>query len=177
MKDKIPVRIDLVGDSDGADIEIFMDLESFEGSGTTIRKDIRKFKQNYIDTIEMAKKLDVTKRDISTMRRWKVCKILADFNSTAANKFKIINFKQAYARDFGLPIRSIRTYLDFGRHFSEDDVKDDISYSVYAELCFKINHLISINKFDSAKKYLLDMHQKGTTPTRDEYRKYLKTFD
>lgn len=176
MKNRIPIRIDPIVDSNnGSSIEIFMDLESFEGYGTTIRKDIQKFRQDYLNMINTTKKLDVERGNISTTKRWKVCKMLADFNRIASNRFEIINLKQAYARDFKLPMRNIRTYLDFGEHFSEDEIRDGIPYSTYAELCFKLNSLKITNKFDAEKKHLLDMHDKGTLPTRNEYREYLKT--
>lgn len=174
MDKKIPVRIDTVTDSGGgSSIEVFMELGDFESTGPSIRSDIRRFKEDYLEMVKDAARIGAA-RGVPTRERWRLCKMLSDFNLRAENKFEITNSRRAYARDFGLPARSIRTYLDFGRYFSDGDVVDGIPYSTYAELCFKAMHLKSVGKLESEKKRLLDMHRNGMLPSRDEYREQLK---
>ena len=177
---KIRVRIDwIVDERNQGDIEIVMDLDDFESSGTSIRKNITEFKKRYLSTIKVAKKADLAnshKRSVSTKNRWKTCRVLSDFNESMTNKFEITNYKEAYSRDFGLPMRSIRTYLDFGKHFSEKDILDEIPYSIYAELVFRINGLKSNGVFDAEKKRLIEMSENGCLPRRDQYRAHLKSL-
>lgn len=178
MSEKIPIRIEWIAGMDGGgDIEIIMKLDSFESSGTSIRKDIRQFKADYLQVIKTVKDLDVPlsgKRSLSTRRRWEACKILADFNHAAGNKFDIVNYKEAYARDFGIPLRSIRAYLDFGENFLDQDISDKIPYSIYAELVFRTHGLREAGLFDVEKKRLVEMGKAGKIPSRDEYRRQLK---
>ena len=175
---KIPIRIDWIGDGEGiGDAEITMDLGYFESSGTSIRSDIRRFKQDYLEAIRQAREADASgdgKRPLSARRRWRACRILSDFNQKASNKFVVTNYKEAYARDFGIPPRSIRTYLDFGRSFEENEVVDQIPYSIYAELVFKMRGLRARGLFDLEKAQLIKMGMNGNPPMRDEYRKRLK---
>ena len=175
---KIPVRIEWIADEGGGSAEIAMDLSDFESSGASIRTRLKKFKKEYEGAIARAKKADSSgsegKRAVSTRQRWKACKILADFNAKASNEFEITNYKTAYARDFGLPVRSIRAYLDFGANFAESDVLDEIPYSVYAELIFRMNGLRSTGLFDSEKKHLIESGMAGNVPSRDAYRERLK---
>jgi len=176
MKKRIPVRIDPVAEADGSSsIEVFMDLVDFETYGTSVRNDIGEFRKDYLDIVKKARVADSRGRGVSTRQRWRVCRMLADFNRKMANKFEITNYKQAYSRDFGLPMRSIRTYLDFGRYFEDDEVVDGIPYSIYAELCFRIRGLVDSGKFESEKKRLLQMYREGNMPRRDDYRVQLKT--
>ena len=180
-KNKTRVRIDWIADEgNNGDIEVMMDLEDFESSNTSIRKDIKYFKEQYLGAIKAAKEADplntAGKRGISTSDRWKACRTLANFNSIATNKFEITNYKEAYSRDFGLPMRSIRTYLDFGGNFSEDEIIDDIPYSIYAEIVFRINSLRSKGIFDDEKKWLIQAAKSGKLPTRNEYRERLKAL-
>ena len=180
--EKTPIRVEWIGDAEGGgDIEIAMELGYFESSGVSIREDIREFKKKYLEALDRAKKIDagddsVKPHRISSRQRWRACKILADFNSEASNQFEIINYKQAYARDFGLPLRSIRTYLDFGQYFAEDEIIDQIPYSIYAELAFRVGALKSKGLFDAEKKRLLKMGSDKTLPSRNEYRSQLNTL-
>ncbi len=183
---KIPVRIDwLVDENKVGGIEVTMNLDDFELSGTSIRESIRNFKKKYLEAIKQAKKIDDAikkkkkrgkQRDVSTTNRWNACKILADFNNKFENEFEIKNYKEAYSRDFNLPMRSIRTYLDFGTHFLEKEILDKIPYSTYAELTFVLNELKRKNLFESEKKKLLEIANRGNVPNRDEYRKHLRTI-
>lgn len=52
-----------------------------------------------------------------------------------------MNYNEVYARDFGVPLRSVRAYLDFGSSFSEGEMLDGVPFSLYAELVFRINAL------------------------------------
>lgn len=181
MTGKIPVRIELIADDNGTEgIEVIMELSDFESTGSEIRKNIAEFRTKYLDAIKRAKDLDQSAvsgpHKISTKRRWNACNVLANFNKEISNKFVVINYKQAYARDFCLPMRSIRTYLDFGGDFSEDDILDEIPYSIYAEMVFKINELKRKNMFESEKKRLIDMAKSNKIPNREEYRSQLKTI-
>lgn len=175
---KIPIRIEWIADEGGGSAEIAMELRDFESSGASIRTRMKKFKKEYEGAIAEAKKADAAgskgKRAVSTRQRWKACKILADFNAKASNEFEITNYKTAYARDFGLPIRSIRAYLDFGANFAEKEVLDEIPYSVYAELVFRMNGLRSAGLFDSEKERLVELGAAGNSPNRDAYREHLK---
>ena len=177
---KIPVRIEWIAGEGGGSVEIVMELRDFESSGTSIRARLKKFKKKYETAIANAKKADShgsrDKRAVPTMQRWRACKILADFNGEASNDFEITNYREAYARDFGLPTRSIRTYLDFGSHFAEDEILDEIPYSVYAELVFRMSGLRAVGLFESEKKNLAEMGRAGKTPNRDEYRERLRNL-
>lgn len=174
--DRIPVRIEWIAGEGGGSAEIVMGLGDFESSGASIRARLKKFKKKYEGAIAEAKKADASggRRAVPTRRRWNACRILADFNGVASGEFEITNYKEAYARDFGLPVRSIRTYLDFGAHFSEDEVLDDIPYSVYAELVFRMNGLRAAGLFESEKKNLVEAGRAGNAPNRDAYRAHLK---
>ena len=180
MSEKVPVRIEWVDDQDGGgEIEVAMAFGDFTASDTSITARTKRFKKRYLEAIEKAKKTDAesstrTSRAVSTGRRWRACKILADFNAEASNEFEITNYKEAYARDFGLPVRSIRTYLDFGSHFAEEEVLDGIPYSVYAELIFRMNGLRTAGRFEAEKKHLIKAGRAGKPPNRDEYRERLK---
>lgn len=181
---KIPIKLVEVGDdSDNKNIEIMMELGDFESSGTSIRTTIVKFKEEYLRAIKDIKKAggfetsQKSRKKVSTKDRWKACKILADFNRDAANRFLITNYKEAYSRDFGIPMRSIRTYLDFGSVFSEDEILEDIPYSLYAEFVFRANEMRRKGIVDSEKEWLLGMLKSGNLPNRDEYRKHLKTLE
>ena len=177
---RIPVTVAWIADEKGGGgIEIVMSLDSFESSGTSIRSDIREFKRMYRSAVEKAKEADAKssapgQRKVSTKQRWIACKVLADFNRSTANKFEVINRNEAYSRDFGLPSRSTRSYLDFGNYFAEAEVLDQIPYSLYAELAFKVRELKSRNIFDSEKRRLVEMGRAGNLPSRDEYRKHLR---
>lgn len=178
---KIPIRIDWINDeNDTGGIEVIMDLGDFELSGSSIRSNISEFKKMYLSTVEQARKIDNKaasgRRNVPTKERWKACKILANFNDKIAHKFEVINYKEAYARDFGLPLRSIRAYLDFGKNFSDSEVLDKIPYSMYAEIVFRINGLKSKNIFEREKKNLIKMGKEGMLPNRDRYRSYLKSL-
>ncbi len=180
--DKIPIQLVKIQDEAGErNIEIMMDLGDFETSGATIRSMINEFKKKYLKAINEARKIDAlskakkSKRKVSIKSRWKACKIIADFNRDANNKFTITNYKEAYSRDFGIPMRSIRTYIDFGNIFTEHEILDNIPYSIYAELVFKANELDRKRLLDSEKEYLLSSAKKGTLPNRDEYRDHLNS--
>ena len=174
--DRIPVSIEWIAGEGGGSAEIVMGLSDFESSGSSIRSRLKKFKKKYEDAIAEAKKADAAggRRAVQTKQRWNACKILADFNGEAASEFEITNYKEAYARDFGLPVRSIRTYLDFGTNFAEDEVLDEIHYSVYAELIFRMNGLRTAGLFESEKKNLIEAGRTGNAPSRDAYRTHLK---
>jgi len=176
---RIPVKIDWFVDETGkGGIEITMNLDDFESSGTSIRKNIGKFKENYLATIEKARKFEKLQKSkgktVSTKQRWKACNILAKFNQDFENEFKIINFNDAYSRDFNLPKRSIRTYLDFGSDFTQEEISDKIPYSTYAELTFVANQLKKRKIFEKEKKQLLQWSKENKIPNRNEYRKYLR---
>lgn len=176
---KIPIKLVEITDESGeTGIEVMMSMKDFEETDATLRSTIKKFKEKYLQSISDARKIDTLgaskKRAVSTKKRWKACKILADFNADAQNAFDIVNYKEAYSRDFGVPLRSIRTYIDFGTLFSEDEVLDIIPYSVYAELVFKANGLRHKGLLDSEKEWLLSRARAGKVPDRDEYRNRLK---
>ena len=175
MSGKIPIKIDRIG----GDVAITMDLTHFESSATTIRTDIKAFKRDYLETIRSARSVDSAPsntRRVATTQRWLACKILADFNRAKSNKFVITNYKEAYARDFDIPLRSIREYLDFGSNFAKSEVLDRIPFSLYAEIVFKMNGLKERGLFVSEKAKLVNMGTRNKLPNRDEYREYLKNL-
>ena len=172
------IRIErTVGDDGAEDIGLIMSMSDFESSGPSLRSDLQEFKELYLSTIKRAKEVDndsaAGRRKVSSRKRWESCRILSELNRNASNKFEISNYKQAYSRDFGVPMRSVRTYLDFGRHFERDEVTDRVPYSVYAELVFRVNGLRARGLFDSEKKRLNEMGAAGSLPNRDAYRRQL----
>ncbi|EPA06179.1 hypothetical protein [Candidatus Nitrosarchaeum limnium] len=176
---KIPVKIDWIVDETGkGGIEVIMNLEDFESSGTSIRESIRDFKKKYTDAINQAKTVEKSAKTklkkISSKQRWKAGKILADFNKKIENEFEIKNYKEAYSRDFSLPIRSIRAYVDFATIFNEEEVVDEIPYSTYAELSSVANELKRRNILEIEKQRLLRWAKEGNLPNRDEYREHLR---
>ncbi|NIU01879.1 MAG: hypothetical protein GWN01_13500 [Nitrosopumilaceae archaeon] len=180
QKEKISVKIDWIVDETGkGGIEVVMNLSDFESSGTSIRRKIRNFKKKYLEAVEKAKKIEKKARTkskgVSTTERWQACKILADFNTNFTNEFEIKNYKEAFSRDFNLPLRSVRTYIDFGTYFKENEVLDIVPYSIYAEFTFVINELTRKGIFDQEKKQLLKLAKEGNLPKRNEYRKHLRT--
>ena len=176
MAKRIPVRIEPVADRNGgSSVEVFMELEDFESYGASVRNDISRFRRDYIQLLDNAKKITSSGRRVTTKERWRVCRMLHAFNEDASDKFEIINHVQAYSRDFKLPMRSVRTYLAFGENFDEDDVIDGIPYSTYAELCFRAHSLKKSGKLEAEKKHLAEMYKNGSLPKRDKYREYLQT--
>ena len=179
---KIPVKIDVVGDAGGGkkdSVEVFMELDELGATGASVRTDIEEFRTAYLKAVESARRADSQARvagRVSTRRRWAACKILADFNRAVSNKFEIVNYKEAYARDFGVPLRSVRAYLDFGACFSDDEVLDEIPFSLYAELVFRVNELKRAGRLDAEKARLVEMGRSGSLPARDAYRRSLKDF-
>lgn len=177
---KIPVRIDVVGDAGGGEqdsVEVFMELVELGATGASIRNDIKEFKAAYLEAVEAARRADSSARAagrVGTRQRWAACKILADFNRSMSNKFEIINYKEAYARDFGVPLRSVRAYLDFGSCFSDGEVLDEIPFSLYAELVFRVNSLRRAGRLEAEKARLVGMGRSGSLPARDAYRRSLR---
>lgn len=174
---KTPVTIEMIGGDGGGGVEVFMDLDDFEGTGASVRTDIKEFKAAYLEAVEAARKADAPAREggrVGTRRRWAACRILADFNRAASNKFEIVNYKEAYARDFGVPLRSVRAYLDFGACFSDGEVLDEVPFSLYAELVFRIGALRRAGRFEAEKARLAEMGRAGRLPARDEYRRSLR---
>ena len=175
---KIPVRIETIEEADGGDggVEVFVELGDFEAAGESFLTDMDDFKASYLGAVEAARQADAPARAggrVSTRQRWAACKILADFNLAASNKFEIINYKDAYARDFGVPLRSVRAYLDFGS-FSDEEVLDEVPFSLYAELVFRINALKRAGRLDVEKARLAEMGKSGRLPARDAYRRSLR---
>ena len=179
MNDRIPVQIMWIADEEGGgDVEVMMDLDNFERSGTSVLASIKKLKKRYLATVSAAKKSyqeDVPGGEarVSASRRWRTCNILTRFVDDAANKYCITNYTQALARDLGLPERSVKTLLDFGRCFTEDEMFDRIPYSVYREFVFRINLLRSVGAFESEKKKLLALRDSHEMPSSSKYRKHL----
>ena len=174
---KIPVKIICITDqNNNENIEISMGLNDFESSGKSISENIKEFKINYLEAIHSIKNIQINSKTkkVSVIKRWKVCKILSDLNYKLSNKFFITNYKEAYARDFNISIRSIRAYLDFGSNFSENEIKNDIPFSIYAELLFRINQLKAKNMFESEKSHLIQLYEKNNIPDRNTYRENLK---
>ena len=175
---KIPVRIEKIAGADGEkSVEVFMDLDDFEATGASVRTDIKEFKAAYLGAVEAARRADAPARaggKVGTRRRWAACRILADFNQEASNKFEVVNYKEAYARDFGVPLRSVRAYLDFGASFSDGEVLNEVPFSLYAELVFRINALRRAGRLDAEKARLVKMGRSGRLPARDAYRRSLR---
>ena len=175
---KIPVRIETVEEDDGGNesVEVFVDLGDLGAAGESFLTDMEEFKASYLEAVEAARRADGSARTggrVDTRQRWAACKILADFNLAASNKFEIINYKEAYARDFGVPLRSVRAYLDFGS-FSDEEVIDEVPFSLYAELAFQINALRRAGRLDAEKARLVEMGRSETIPARDAYRRSLR---
>lgn len=175
---KIPVRIEATEEPDGGNegVEVFVDIGDFEAAGASFLTDINEFKASYLEAVESARKADAPSRAggrVGTRRRWAACKILADFNRAVSNKFEITNYKEAYARDFGVPLRSVRAYLDFGS-FSDEEVIDEVPFSLYAEMVFRINALRRAGRLNVEKARLVEMGRSRSLPARDAYRRSLR---
>lgn len=87
----VPVRIESVEESDGG-VEVFVELGGFKAASASFPTDIE-FKASCLESIESARQADAparTGRRVGAKRR-AICKILADFNLVASNKFEIIN--------------------------------------------------------------------------------------
>ena len=178
MASKTPVRIERIAGPNGSGdrVEVFLELRDFEAAGMSVQTDIREFKASYFKTVEAARRANAPARmggRVGTRQRWAACKILADFNRAASNKFEIVNYKEAYARDFDMPLRSVRAYLDFGS-FSDEEVLDEVPFSLYAELVFRINALRRAGRLESEKARLVGMGRSGGLPARDAYRRSLR---
>lgn len=176
---RIPVQIMWIADAEGGgDVEIMMDLESFERSDTSILASIKKLRGRYLATVGAAKKSyaeDAPSGDarVSARKRWKTCNTLTRFVDDASSQYTITNYTQALSRDLGLPERSVKTLLDFGRCFTEDEMFDQIPYSVYREFVFRINLLRSAGAFELEKKKLLAMRYSHSMPSSSKYRRHL----
>ena len=180
MARKIPVTIERIGgDGDGGSVEVFMKLDDFEETGATVRTDIKEFRAAYLAAIEAARRIDAPAREgrrVGTRQRWAACRILADFKRAGSSKFEIVNYVEACARDFGASLRSVRSYLDFGAHFSDCEVLDEVPFSLYAELVFRIGALGRTGRFEAEKARLAEMGRSDKIPTRDEYRHSLRSL-
>ena len=179
MNGRIPVQIMWIADGGGGgDVEVMMDLESFERSDTSILTSIKELKERYLATVGAAKKSYAEDAPggegrVSARKRWKTCNALTRLVDDASNQYSITNYTQALSRDLGLPERSVKTLLDFGRCFTEDEMFDQIPYSVYREFVFRINLLRSVGAFESEKKKLLAMRDSRSIPSSSKYRKHL----
>jgi len=183
---KVPVKIVQIKDIHGTKkISIMLDVAYYIDTSENPDTKVRKFRDLYFELIERAKKIrresmkkktksKKSRRHISTKDTWKMCNLLSEFNDKIENEFLITNYKEAYSRDFGMSMRSIRAFLDFGKYFSEDEVVDAVPYSIYMEIPFVINSLRERGLLDQEKQWLLKMSKEGNMPKRDEYRQHLK---
>lgn len=171
---KIPVRMERIA---GGSVEVFMELDAFAETGASVRADIREFKLAYLGIIKSAKRADALAhagRKVGTKQRWAACQMLADFDRDVSNKFKIMNYKEACARDLGIPLRTARVYLDFGSCFSDAEVIDEVPFTLYAELVFRSNALRRAGRLEAEKSRLVKMGRSGRLPARDAYRLSLR---
>ena len=179
VSDKIPVQIMWIASADeGGDVEVMMDLENFERSDTSVLASIKELKEKYLVTVDAAKRNDAEATSsggtrVSASKRWRTCSILTKFVDDPANKYSVTNYTQSLSRDLGLPRRSIKTFLDFGRCFTKDEMFDQIPYSIYREFVFRINLLKAVGSFESEKNRLLEMRNSHNIPSPSEYRKQL----
>jgi len=179
--EKVPVRIVQTKDIHGTKkVGVMLDVAYYIDTLEDPDSKIKKFKTLYFDLIKNAKKIrkeslkkSKKKRQISTMNTWRLCNLLSEFNDKVENEFMITNYKEAYSRDFGMSMRSIRAFLDFGKYFKESEILESIPYSIYMEIAFVINALKNGGALEEEKQRLLSM-AKGKLPKRDEYRKQLR---
>lgn len=181
--DKIPVRIVRTQDMHGnKKVGVMLDVSYYLGNKNNPEKKVSEFKEMYFDLIKKAKSMREkslkekvkNKKQISTRNTWNLCHLLSEFNEKIDNEFLIVNYKEAYARDFGMSVRTVRAFLDFGKHFADNDILDSIPYSTYMEILFQINSLQKLGLFESEKKWLVKMAKGNKIPKRNEYRQHLR---
>ena len=141
MAGKIPVRIEKIASADGeGSVEVFMDLDDFEATGASVRTDIREFKAAYLGAVEAARRADAPARAggrVSARRRWAACRILADFNRAASNKFEIVNYKEGVRPGLRGAAAQRQGVPGLWRQLSDEEVLDGVPFSLYAELVFR----------------------------------------
>lgn len=169
---RLPVRIE----KGAGGVRVFVDIGGLAEMGASVRADLEDLKASYVGAVKAAQGADAPAREggrVSARRRWAACRILADFDRKASGKFEIVNYKEACARDLGVSLRSVRVYLDFAESFSDGEVLDEVPFSLYAELMFRVNELRRDGRLGPEKARLARMGRSGRLPTRDAYRRSL----
>lgn len=185
MVRKIPVRIDWVQDPDGkGSIEITMNLDDFEMSGTSIRENMRNFKKTYLEAVSEVRKIfygksiDAKKKyqDAPSSTYWLLGDILRKFNNKIENKFLIMNYAVALERDFGLSKGYVNEILNFVKVFKQNEVFDSIPFSYYRLFMRKRSQLEELGIFEIEKKKFLNIRELDKLPGRENYKKNMENM-
>lgn len=145
---RIPVRLVRVEGS----TEVSMDMDDFESSGPSIADDVRALKTSYDEMVHVVRHVLAGKP--STTERWRACRRMAEF-ADGHNKFHVVNFVAACARDMGGSRRNISRLVRFGLEFSEGEVRDSVPYTRYRTLVRKKSDLLRRGTYESERARLV----------------------
>ena len=165
-------------------IDIIMDLSNVITLGSEIRSKTRKFKKEYLELIENAKKIASVKnqkikkkKKFSSIDWWNLGKLLDDFNKKIENEFVITNYTQAISRDlegFELSDTEVGVIRQFARYFRKEEVLEEISIAHYRDFTWKRNQLSEYGILRQEKNRLVKMGKEKKLPDHKKYRKELQ---
>ena len=165
-------------------IDIIMDLSNVITLGSEIRSKTRKFKKEYLELIENAKKIASVKnqkikkkKKFSSIDWWNLGKLLDDFNKKIENEFVITNYTQAISRDlegFELSNTEVGVICQFARYFRKEEVLEEISIAHYRDFTWKRNQLSEYGILRQEKNRLVKMGKEKKLPDHKKYRKELQ---
>ena len=135
----------------GDSTEVSMDMADFESSGVSVVDDVKDLKDSY--NILIHDVASVLSRKPSTTVRWSACRRLVEFVDMH-DRFDITNFAAACGRDLNAG-SNIWRLIRFGREFSEDEIRDSISYSSYLTLMYKRKEFERCGIYEQEKAKLL----------------------
>ena len=165
-------------------IDLIMDLSNVITLGSEIRSKTRKFKKEYLELIENAKKIASVKnqkikkkKKFSSIDWWNLGKLLDDFNKKIENEFVITNYTQAISRDlegFELSDTEVGVIRQFARYFRKEEVLEEISIAHYRDFTWKRNQLSEYGILRQEKNRLVKMGKEKKLPDHKKYRKELQ---
>ena len=174
---KIPVRIVQAHDVYGnKQVGVTLDISYYVDGGEDASKQVEKFRRLYFTTLNKAKKLLGNKKRKTSKQYWHLSKLLQDFNAETENEFFITNYRTALERDFGITDSYVGVIFDFGKFFNEEEIIDEIPFSVYFELALKKRKLDKLGLFAKEKEALLKKVKTEKIPIHKDYRNYLKNL-
>ena len=153
---------------------MFVELVDFRAAGMPFPTHIKEFKGSYLGAIESARRPNapacagrrVGARERPPARYWRTSTWRRPTSSRSSTT-------EACARDFGVSLRIARTYLGFGS-FSDEDVFDEVPFSLHAELTSRINALRRAGIPNAEKACLVVTGRSKRLPARDAYRRNLR---
>ncbi len=176
---KIPVKIVWIKDINGQEHPSAMiAMEEIMGS-VSLRdySSVRLFNQEYKKLVDECREIirkKKIKNKLPPSGYLKVGAALSAFVEKNESNFKFTNYRVAFQKDLDITDSYVGVIMDFPKFFDETEVDDSIPMSYYFELILKSRSLIKIKKFESEKRRLIDMREKGELPDHKTYRKMLK---